>query len=234
MLLKDLLRNLAYGELSNLAIAMSGDGTIDEAAIPKVVVGVNEGLIDLHTKFSLNMKNVILQTYKHIPFYYLLPRYSQSQFGVTNEPYLYIMDLVKEPFQDDVLKIMHLYDDMNNPIPLNDSSKFNSAFTPQTKLLQLVDPEDDKYISVLYRAKHKELSPENLEEEIVLPETLHGALRAYVAYWLYGNLMTETSMTQSMSFKARYDSLCDQIILTDSVNNSVAPTDTKFEKRGFV
>ena len=235
MKISKLLSDLAYGELANLAVLNETGNSIDAKDIPKVLLGINDGLVDLHTKFNLNMKDVILQTQKHITFYYLLPQFAQSNTQTSTEPYQYIMDLEGEPFQDDVLRIMQVYDHSGCELPLNDSTKINSVFTTQTKLLQIPNAKDDEFVTVLYRAGHVPIEAGDIATgSINVPEVLQSALRCYVAYHMYGMLGTETAIFQSSTYKSKYDEKCAQVVFTDAVNNSLAPTDIKFAQRGFV
>ncbi len=233
MNLEKLYRDLSFGELSNLSLSGNGSGTILEKDRPKVLHAINEALLRLFARFDLKVKDTVIQTYKHITFYRLLPRYAESQEDTSPEDYLYIKDLFREPFIDDVLKVMSVYDGRNNRLPLNDSAQPNSLFTPETKLLQVPDPRDNQYLSIIYRAKHPELTGD-LDQEIEVPDVLHSAVRSYTAYHLYNNMGTEGAVATGSMHLNKFEVTCAEVIAQDLVNSSIVSTNTRFERGGWI
>ena len=64
MKLLDLFERLSFGELSNLAIGMEGAGTIRESDQRKVLAHVNDGLLQLYSRFILQTKYLFLRKLK--------------------------------------------------------------------------------------------------------------------------------------------------------------------------
>lgn len=59
MNLNECLKQLSYGELSNLSWGNDGNGSIRLDKIPVIVQFINEALLRLHTRFALS-KNAYL------------------------------------------------------------------------------------------------------------------------------------------------------------------------------
>ncbi len=77
MKLSDLFKDLAVGDLRNLS--MAENKTIREADHETVVLFINEGLTNIHSGFDVNLRDVLIETHKHITFYHLLKRFAESQ-----------------------------------------------------------------------------------------------------------------------------------------------------------
>jgi hypothetical protein len=101
-----LFQNLSYGELSNLSMGVEGEGAIEEKHQPKIILHANEGLLRLYTRFLLLEKDVLIEQVEHITNYHLLKRFAESNWNPEEEPYAYIKDLGREPFEEDVIKIL--------------------------------------------------------------------------------------------------------------------------------
>lgn len=232
MNINELFKDLSYGELSNLALANDGNGTIRDEDKPKILNYTNEALLRLHSKFVLIENNVLLQLVTGITNYHL-----NSKFAFTNETSTatkYIMDLPYEPFSDDVLKVLEVYDHTGTRVPLNDAECMRSVYTPRATVLQVPHAEDGMQLSLLYQAKHPKLSMDYLDDEISLPDVLMGALRAYIAYSTYSHMNTETSTIKAQEHLAMYNGICEEVEEKDLVNGSISATNTRFAKRGWV
>ncbi|WP_299378621.1 hypothetical protein, partial [uncultured Kiloniella sp.] len=81
ILTSELIRRLAYGELSNLKMASAGDGTILAADLPKVLLQINNALTELYTKFLLSQKEVVINAQETITQYYLRYEFAQSNLA---------------------------------------------------------------------------------------------------------------------------------------------------------
>lgn len=229
-----LLEQLSLAELSNINLSDSGSGIILEEHIPKVVLHINEGLLRMHTRIPLSQKDVLIEQQDHITNYHLLSQYAQSNVATTLEPYPYILDLHKEPFGNDVIKILKVYDSTGLKLPLNDSEKDNSVFTPQNNVLQVPSPVTGICLSVLYQANHPTLLPTDLSKKIELPASMLECLRVYVAYKIFSAIGTQESQAKSQEHYAYFNSLIDEVVITDSANTSMSTTNSKFFERGWV
>lgn len=236
MLLADLFKKLARNELKNLALAKSGD--ISAAEQPSTVDYLNEGLLRLFTRFVLKENDVMLELHEHVTFYHLLPRFASNYVhipgaDVEDEPIRYIIDTPGEPFNDEFLKVLTVFDSWGREIPLNDSEKHNSVFTPQTKLLQVPNPIYGKFLSVKYQQRHSEIHGK-LDEEINCPDILLGALTAYIGYKTFSHMNSGDSNKKSQEFNATYETVCNEVVDRDLVNSSISQSNVRFHRGGWI
>lgn len=234
MNLNSLFKDLAVGELSNLALAQEMPGTIAPGEQGKILLYVNDALLRLHTIFNLRDRNVIIEQYEHITYYHFLRRYAESNLE-SAEPIKYIKDLLYEPFGEDVIKVLEVRNQWGMELPLNDRAHPFSVFTPQANLtLQIPHPMPGAPVVVSYQAKHPTLTLEDMEQTIYLPDVLHVPLRLHIAYQVFTAMSTQEATAKAVEFLTRFDSLCNQAQENDLVNSSVSTRNTTFDQRGFV
>lgn len=236
MLLEELLAELSYSELSNLSMALEGNGTVREQDRPKVITALNDALLKLYSRFILKRNEVLIQMYPHITNYHLLKKYALSQQEPEAEGFFYIRDLTGEPFAEDVIKILEVRNSLYQTLPLNDPDAYNSCFTPQGDVLQVPEPMSGVVLSLIYQARHAKIDRDAnpMETEIVLPQVLHGAMRSYVAYSIFTNMNTQEATAKAQEHLGNYEAACLEAIDKDLVNSSMSSTNVKFDKRGFV
>lgn len=234
MKLPDLYRELSYGELSNLALGVEGTGAISEEHQPRIVQFANEALLKLYSRFILKESTVIISAYEHITHYHLLKRFTASRVAETGEQYPYIQDIYNERFHEDVIKILAVYNDQGIDYPLNDLEDRRSLFTPTSNSLQIPQAKTGVFYNVIYQAKHSPLEFNDEEEEIILPDVLIPALRAYIAYLVLSPMNTQDSTTKAQEHLNNYMMICEEAIQQDLVNTSISQTNTRFAKRGWI
>lgn len=232
-----LFHDLSVGPLSNIALALEGSGEIASEKQSKVIKYTNDALLRLYTRFVLKENDVLIELEDHITNYHLLSRFAESEYPESGEDYPYIKDLGREAFENDVLKIMAIYDSLGNPLPLNDVGRGGSYFTPQGNVLQVPRPISGMAISVLYQAKHAEIdadSPTLLQTEITLPVALEEALLSYVSYKIFSEINTQEANVKAQEHMTMYTELCKEAVEFDLVNSSISSTNTRFHRNGWV
>lgn len=235
MNLQEFCKRLANGRLSNTNLIEDNNGlTIKLSHRTKVIDAINEGLIRLYTRFILNQKDVVICLRSHINYYHLNSIYSETLYPQDGVEIPYILDLPGEVFVNDVLKILSVYDYEGTELPLNDNNHSNSVFTPKFDVVQVPEPVTGKLINVVYQAKHILLSVGDPLEEIVLPEPLYGALEAYVAHLLFADINSDDSKVKSDKQLLKFEQICSEILMTDSVSTTTIQTNSKFQNRGWV
>ena len=234
MNVSDLFTKLSYGELSNISMAINGSGGIMEQDQPKIVNYANEALVRLYSKFNLRENDVLIEMVEHITNYHLLSRFAETKYDPNVEPYPYIKDLPLEPFADDVIKILSVFDSCGNQLPLNDSECSYSVFTPQANVLQVPQPVTGVALSVHYQASHPTLSESRQDEEIQLPLVLEGALTSFIAYKVYSHMNTQEATAKAQEHFATYQSIVDSVIESDTASTSVSVSNSRFHKRGWI
>jgi hypothetical protein len=237
MKVPELLTALALGELNNLSMGVTD--AIDPSKIPKVIQSINDGLTRLHTKFVLKEKNLILEMKEGVTFYQFKKRFAYSQYDSNNPPSTwnmpYIIDLSKEPFEEDVIKVMSVYDQLGNKLPINDLEKPNSVFTPQAEVIQVPNIVPVQMLSVEYQAKPVLIPTTEYEDiDVDLPDFLLITLRYFVGSEIYSQMNTQENIMKGQEYLAKFDRNCQEAIDMDLVSSSSSTTNTRFEKRGWV
>ena len=230
---EELFRQLSYGELSNLAIGGEGSGSIPLAQRPKLVSYVNDGLLQLYSRFVLKESDVIVATQEHITNYHFLKRFAASNVDPLPGDTLYIVDHADDPFQEDLIKILKVFDSEGTEYPLNDVDNPESLFTPQPNTLQIPYPIADEIVNVIYQAGHEQLPYDDLTACICLPLVLNPALKTYVAYKVYCHMNGQENAAKAAEHLTMFEAMCNQTTERDLVNSSMSNSATKFRDRGF-
>lgn len=235
MNLQDFYKKLANGRLSNTAMVEGIDPvTIKAVHQPKVTDAINEGLIRLYTRFILNEKDVVIGLKDSITSYHLNSLYSESLAPQVGVVYPYILDGNSEVFINDVIRIMAVYDNNGVKLPLNNATESTSVFTPVFNTVRISAPITNQRITVVYQAKHATLVNTSPLQEIILPDTLYGALEAYVAYLLFADINSDDAKFKSDKQLMRYEEICGDVRLTDTVSSTTLQSNIKFMNRGWV
>lgn len=231
MKVEDLFSRLSYGELSNLSIGNEGRGSIREEDIPKVTAHVNDGLLRIYSRFVLSTKQLLVEQVRHITNYHLIPKFAESSGSDVEWPY--IKDLPDEKFEGDLIRILEVKDDRGT-LPLNDTGNPHSLFTPYPQVLQVPEPRAGKPLSIEYQARHITLNNDDLEQEILIPFVLEGALQSFVAYKIFSHMNGQDNQVKSQEHLNTYDGICTDVEARDLVNATTATSHYKLEERGFV
>lgn len=235
MELEELYSQLSYGELSNLAVSNNGSGEIVEEKKPQIVGYANEALLRLHTRFVLKQNDLILEMRPNTTFYHLLSRYAEQSWDSASEiEYPYIRDLVREKFEEDVLRVLSVYDNNGNERPLDDRERYDSVFMPQANTLQNPSPKVGEFLNLLYQAKHKKLIiGDATANTIDLPEVLQEAFKAYIAFKVTGAMNTNEMQAVSQGHFQMYEMICQEAVDRDILGSTQTSTNVKFRKRGW-
>ena len=231
MNLSEYLTQLSYKELSNLSLADSGSGSIKFDKIPFVVSCINEALLRLYSKFVLKEGSLILELREWLSEYHLNSRHTLSSGSMDDK---YIIDL-EHPFQDDLIKVLDVFDEHGLRVPLNNASNPRSVFTPRVDVLQVPNPFlYGDILSLNYQARHPLLNYHvNPMQEIELPDNLFGALSAYVAYSVYSTLNTTEATSAAQKYMQMYAALVQETIETDTANSSISQDSSRFYANGW-
>lgn len=228
------LDKLARGKLSNLSICSGGK--IKEEYQQKVIDAINEGLDRIHTVLPLKEKSLIIEMTESRTEYPLTSEHSlRNETGSIYDSYdLYIRDTDFYPFQDDILCIVEVWDDLDRKRPINDPENPLSVFTPEHNTLNVNFTNDARVLNVIYRAKHRLLTLDSLEDTIELPTNLYGALLSFVASVIHSDMNTETAVANSQKYYAEYQNIINEVITQGTINPDKLVLDKKFIKRGWV
>jgi hypothetical protein len=145
----------------------------------------------------------------------------------------YILDSPGEQFQDDIIKILSVFNNTGHKLGLNDDTDPLSVFTPQAKVLQISYPTNWGMLNVRYQQRHPPLTGD-LNQFIELPEIICGALTAYIAYKVFSHMNSVVSTAKSQEFLKTYEMNCIEIVEGDLVGSSISQTNTRFPKGGWI
>ena len=235
MLLSDIFMYLAYGELSQMAIGTNNRGGIDESDYPTLISHINLGLTNLHSRLPLKQSQVIIAQQSDRVLYPLTPIYAIN--STSAESNKFILDSATEPFINNVLKIEEVYTENNILLPLNDSAKDNSLFTPSFNTLQVPTPEANKVLAVLYRANHAQLPAKRGVDistiELDIPAVLIELLLTFVVGRVAAAGNNQTSIQEAAAYQQKYELQVQQIIQSGALSVD-RPSNLRMRSNGWV
>lgn len=232
--LTELYKSLALSVLNNTSVITDDKKDIEPDMKEYILEFINEGLTRLHSRFPLKTNNVFVEMREGRTEYPLLARYSFMGFDPALAQYPFIMDSVSNPFKEDVIKILMVYDSEGQRRELNDSHNPHGLFTPRPDTLQCIRPRHCEVLTVTYQAKHPTVTVDGENQEIDLPDTLLPALKYWVAYSYYTGLNTAESTSKAAEYLQMYESICGEVKDYDLGSSSESSTNTLFERRGWI
>ena len=229
MVVSDILDQLKYGELHHLKI---GDLASEDER--KVVIGaINLGLIELHKRFYLISKQLVLNTQEDV-YEYLLSRVLAASNNLDPYPHNYLDSSFNQIYNNDLLKVERIFNDDNEELPLNDDNEESSFFTPQYNIIRVPLDYPPKTAIVEYRAAPEKISSDEDCEgrEIPLPPALIEPLLLFVGFRVSRILNTDQGQETGNYFQL-FENSCQRI--TDMGYQIVfRHTNDKLDQRGWV
>lgn len=232
--LTELYKSLALSVLNNTSVITDDKKDIEPDMKEYILEFINEGLTRLHSRFPLKTNNVFVEMREGRTEYPLLARYSFMGFDPALAQYPFIMDSASNPFKEDVIKILMVYDSEGQRRGLNDNHNPHGLFTPRPDTLQCIRPRHCEVLTVTYQAKHPTVTVDGENQEIDLPDTLLPALKYWVAYSYYTGLNTTESTSKAAEYLQMYESICGEVKDYDLGSSSESSTNTLFERRGWI
>lgn len=209
MKLKDLLQDLALGDLSGSYLVENGTNQINPIHLPKVIHFINRSLENFYTMFPLKEQQIILQLINGVSTYYLLGMFALS--NKQSNKIKYIMDSDVEPFLEDVIKIINVSTLDGRDFTIDDAYSNFNVFVPEYNCIRIPDKLDVNQIVVTYQAKHKLIDiseSANSEEEINIPLPMYSAFSAYIACLILQS-MGGGKLEESNALYAKYQTQVD-------------------------
>lgn len=229
----EILKQLSEGELSGEFAGLRGSGAVAPRHIPRIVTFTNEALTRLCTRFPLVTKSLILETQEGKMTYPIDSKYAETNYDSQSGIIPYIKDGAN-PYKDDMIKIISVFDKFGRKLPMNDSNQQWSVYTPSPLTLQVPKSYQNYALGITYQAKHPVITEDlDCEQEIIIPDVLVPALLAYVGYKHCFSRSTPESQAMAAAFKNVFEEICVETTLFDTANSSITETKTLFEQRGF-
>ena len=240
ILTSELIRRLAYGELSNLKMASAGDGTILAADRPKVLFQINNALTELFTTYSLSKKELIVNTTPEITNYYLRSEFAVSNLAST-QPVKYLDDSGVQNWDGRIVKVLSVFNAFGQELFLNKVQEPLSLFTPEYDCLQITANHETTQFWVIFQALHPIVNYAPAPADPVvdtpiegLPPSLEKPLELLVASKIFGNIAGQANMTKSAMLQQQYDNLLTKTEFRDSASTSENMSNGKLDQNGFV
>jgi hypothetical protein len=127
----------------------------------------------------------------------------------------YLIDTPTNPFKDDALKIIGVYSEIGQEIPINDKTKVHSVFTPSQLSLQIPWMVAGDVVNVVYRANHEKLPIDTFtdidEVEINLAPQYLEPLLFYIAYRYFNGIAGQASTPIGNGYLQRYIMKCAEL-----------------------
>lgn len=183
MKLQDIVNAARYSELSSIAIKDN------DAAI---VTFLNLGMLELYKRFPLKQKEYVVALQPNTYVYQLPP------------DYMYILDAF-----DDSDILLEKPDATLVELKINDSSDDLGVFISGFQELQVPTLDGRSLVSIIYVAKPFSYSPDDMDVEVDLPDTLINCLLHYIGYkghlGIRGDVQAETN-----AHWIRFDRACNE------------------------
>jgi hypothetical protein len=231
MLLQTVLDHLKTGDLSLSNLGGNDEDGVYSNNTKQIINHINLGMIDIYKRFNLSLKEIYVDQYAHIQKYNLNKKHALSNKESTLIKY--ISDTEDDPFQNDILQIVDVANELGCSLPLNNSNECNSLFTPKYNVIQNPCPVDGNTIIVIYRAAPELLTVScDADQELDLPVTFLEPLLYFVAYRIKAARPDQESLIESNSYFNKYLAGLD-LIKAQGLYASFNTTNLKLIQRGF-
>lgn len=181
MLVSDVINDVKYGELQQLSLKDDNDA---------VISFINLGLLELYKRFNLRTEEAIITLYSNTTMY-------------TLDPTLPGVDM---PSDCDFMYIQGIYDEEGNIVELNNEDAPLSVLTPTYNTIQVPNPSDLTFLSVIYVAGPTRVTATT--DVIKLPPALYEALLHYIGYRGHGSVDGSIN-TENNTHYMRFEKSCD-------------------------
>lgn len=214
MLLSEIFEYLTHGELSQLAVSDQGTEITSED-YAKVASHINLGLLDLHKRFPVKYKELILDTYDSINMYRLSYEYAVSNTAST-VPVKYINDASPADTFDPstLLRVDQVFDEEGTDLPLDNTADSRSLYRPAYNILQVPEPLTGYSLSLIYRVAHPKLivnaATDVSQVEVDIPYDVLQPLLYFVGARLLNGVGKDSTNAYMMGMQ-QYEAACQQI-----------------------
>lgn len=204
MNLQECLTKLARGKISNLPFCVGG--YVKPEFLEKVIDAVNESLNRLYTVFNIDEQSIEVPVEdKHIEY----------------------------PLKGNILYVTRVHDNLGHRYAINNPEERCSVFVTSVALTADL-PEGVTSLKLFYRVKPEELTAEDFESEINIPDNLIGALLSYSAYLLHSDLNTQTAISNAQKYLVEYQTVVNEVIQQGTIVPEAILIAKKWKQRGFV
>jgi len=236
--LQELFDSLAYGEFTNVALSKTPNGTVNPEQYPKLVSLINEGLLDLYTRFTIHKKELDLHQRAGYTQYYIRPEHVGNP--LSGDPDIYIDDTKEDSVNADIIRFLEAYDSMGSTIQINDGAYPNDIFLPAPDIIKIAERDPLEVISIVYQAAYPKIKIDNTFDpttyKLYFPAYITRPLKAYIAGQLFTGKTgkaVENAGHPANTFMYRYEQLCAELKDRATVPQ-MQSENTRFNDNGWV
>ena len=234
--LQNLFTLLATGDLSHTKLGDSG--TIQEEDWQTIVTQVNLGLTELHTRFVLKKYELQLQQHSDVTHYFLTSEHIGEADNLDDFSYILFNEDI--PLEDNILKILFIFDSLGNELLINDRTQDNPIICSTPTLLQMDPFDPPELLNIVYQANHPKIvitdkfDPAKVGLDI--PDWLLPALCYYIASGVYRGInssVTEGTVNPAVTYAQQYELACQKLMVSQmSLTND--DTNYRFQRNGWI
>jgi hypothetical protein len=234
MRLSKIFEHLTHNTLSNLSIGHDDIGEVAPDKYPKLITLVNAGMIDLYTRFALRTRDITLQLSDGQNIYPLTTDYAESNLQSVETKYILDGTSVYS-FNDDIISIDEVYNEIGDLVPLNNLNDSTSVFTPSPSVIQVPYTDRENVLILVYRALPDDISVgviDPSQEEVELPMHFLEAITSFVAWKMY----TPIDGADNPKGRIHQGNYLAAIQLIERTNTGIEDifTNTRFEDNGWL
>ena len=237
VILSDLFDLLATGELANTNLSKTPTGNLSEKEYNKVIGHLNLGILELHKRFRLMVKELTLHALPSVQEYYLHPKRVSSINNMGKNAY--IQETGDNNKALNIVKVLDAYDSIGDNITINNRHSVPSIRTISNDILKITKLDAAMIISIEYQAYPDKIVIEDdfdpSEYTVYIPEFIIEPLLFYVASRIYKPMGANDSTAnadKSVSYQQQYELACQKIDVygLDPQNND---NENTFEDDGW-
>lgn len=237
IILKDLFDLLATGELSNLKLSQNLDGTLSEEEYGKVINHINIGSVELHKRFNLSQREIILHVCPTQNEYHLKSNRIALLQNMNTRTYL--EDRGNNDREINLIEVLNVFDESQTPLKMNDRHAIPYILQQAPDVLKITKLFTPRIFHISYQAYpskiiiNDDFNPESYEYDI--PQSIIEPLLYYVAARVYKPMGSNDSTANSdkaAAYQQQYELACQKIALfgLDAQHNDDENT---FERDGW-
>lgn len=236
----DLFSDLSFGELRNLSLAGSGNGSIDEEDKPRVVYYARRALTRLFSRFVVKRMFIYLVQSAERQTYAITPAHTEYNPDPDNTEERYLLGSAEDPFVDDLIKVLSARIVPCDEFPdgldliLNGVSDGISAKLLSHNKITFDEPVAGRTIRLELQLDHAKLPlPVDEDALIEIPPILVEALHVKIAAGIYSSMSGEEQANKSTALEMQFEGLCGLIDVKDLTQGSLIDDAGSIRKWGF-
>lgn len=234
MSILDVMNELTHGELSQYAFGGADNGIIQECHYPKVMSAINRGINQIQQDLSLIENSMRIKMIEGVLTY---PIHSRHSIVNGSHPVKYVDDSLHAPFEDDILRILQVYNKQGRQLPINEVNNIESIYIPQHNVIQNPFARDGDVLGIIYTRFTRPLQVVTEEEAAItylpIPDYTLPALYAYVSARMTAGITTAQEIEDSGNSMSNYEQIIAKLKYTPAIQEGVY-LNTKLTDNGFV